>query len=128
MEEIVEFTELGEYLDLPTRTCSAGMMPRLALGLTTTVRSDVLLLDEWIAAGDIGFIEKAEVRASSFARRSSVVVVASHSEDGIRRLCNKALWFRQGEIAAFGDVENILSRDKGEFGNASQYADANIVR
>jgi ABC-2 type transport system ATP-binding protein/lipopolysaccharide transport system ATP-binding protein len=120
IDEIAEFTELGDYLDLPMRTYSAGMMLRLAFGVTTTVRSDVLLLDEWIAAGDVGFIEKAQQRASTFARRSSVVVVASHSEEVIRRLCNKALWLKQGEIAAFGDVDEVMTRYKTEFGGISQ--------
>jgi ABC-2 type transport system ATP-binding protein len=127
MDEIVEFTELGDYLDLPMRTYSAGMMLRLAFGVTTTVRSDVLLLDEWIAAGDIGFVEKAQQRASTFARRSSVVVVASHSEDVIRRLCNKALWLRQGEMAALGDVDEVLDRYLTEFGGASYETDVTFA-
>ena len=107
MDEIAEFTELGDYLDLPIRTYSAGMMLRLAFGVTTTVRSDVLLLDEWIAAGDMGFLEKAQQRASSFVRRSNVLVVASHSKDVIQRLCNKALWLDKGDMIKFGDVGEV---------------------
>lgn len=111
-EEIAEFTELGDYLDLPMRTYSAGMMLRLAFGVATTVRSDVLLLDEWIAVGDLGFLEKAQQRASRFVRRSKVLVVASHAQEVIQRLCNKALWLRKGEVAAFGDVESVMERYK----------------
>jgi len=113
-DEIAEFTELGDYLDLPIRTYSAGMMLRLAFGVATTVRSDVLLLDEWIAVGDLGFLEKAQQRASSFVSRSKVLVVASHSEDVVRRLCNKVLWLRKGEPAAFGDVDTIMEQYKRE--------------
>jgi ABC-2 type transport system ATP-binding protein len=113
-DEIAEFTELGDYLDLPVRTYSAGMMLRLAFGVATTVRSDVLLLDEWIAVGDVGFLEKAQQRASSFVSRSKVMVVASHSEGVVRRLCNKALWLRKGEVAGFGDVDEVMERYKAE--------------
>jgi ABC-2 type transport system ATP-binding protein len=118
-DEIAEFTELGDYLDLPVRTYSAGMMLRLAFGVATTVKSDVLLLDEWIAVGDIGFFEKAQERASNFVSRSKVMVVASHSEDVIRRLCNKALWLRKGEPAGFGGVDEIMERYKSEQLNAA---------
>jgi ABC-2 type transport system ATP-binding protein/lipopolysaccharide transport system ATP-binding protein len=90
------------------------MMLRLAFGVATTVKSDVLLLDEWIAVGDIGFFEKAQQRASNFVSRSKVIVVASHSEDVIRRLCTKALWLRKGQPAGFGDVDEIMERYKAE--------------
>lgn len=114
MDEIAEFTELGEYLDLPMRTYSAGMMMRLAFGVATTVKSDILLLDEWIAVGDLSFLEKAQKRASNFVSKSNILVVASHSEDVIRRLCNKLLWLRKGECAAYGDVDEIMDRYKCE--------------
>lgn len=112
--EIAEFTELGDYLDLPMRTYSAGMVLRLAFGVATTVRSEVLLLDEWIAVGDLGFLEKAQQRASRFVSRSNVLVVASHSEEVIRRLCNKVLWLHKGEMAGFGDVDVVMTRYKAE--------------
>jgi ABC-2 type transport system ATP-binding protein len=108
IDDIAEFTELGEYLDLPMRTYSAGMMMRLAFGVATTIKSDILLLDEWMAVGDLSFLEKAQKRATSFVSKSNILVVASHSEDVIRRLCNKLLWLRKGECAAFGDVNEIM--------------------
>jgi ABC-2 type transport system ATP-binding protein/lipopolysaccharide transport system ATP-binding protein len=113
-QEIADFTDLGDYLHLPMRTYSAGMMLRLAFGVATTVRSDILLLDEWIAVGDLGFLEKAQQRASRFVSRSNILVVASHSEDVIRRLCNKLLWLRKGEIVAFGEVDDVMTRYKEE--------------
>lgn len=109
IDDIAEFSELGEYLDLPMRTYSAGMMMRLAFGVATTIKSDILLLDEWIAVGDLGFLEKAQKRASSFVSKSNILVVASHSEDVIRRLCNKLLWLKQGRCAAFGDVDEVMA-------------------
>lgn len=112
IDEIAEFTELGEYLDLPMRTYSAGMMMRLAFGVATTINSDILLLDEWVAVGDLGFLEKAQKRASSFVSKSNILVVASHSEDVIRRLCNKLLWLKQGVCVAFGDVDEVMERYK----------------
>lgn len=111
-DEIAEFTELGDYLDLPIRTYSAGMLMRLAFGVATTIKSDVLLLDEWIAVGDLSFLEKAQQRATSFVSRSNVLVVASHSEDVLRRLCNRALWLNHGDVVAFGDVDEVLERYK----------------
>lgn len=119
VDDIAEFTELGEYLDLPMRTYSAGMMMRLAFGVATTVKSDILLLDEWIAVGDLSFLEKAQRRATSFVSKSNILVVASHSEEVIRRLCNKLLWLRKGECAAFGDVDEIMARYTAEQTKAS---------
>lgn len=120
MGEIADFTDLGDYLDLPMRTYSAGMMLRLAFGVATTVRSDILLLDEWIAVGDLGFLEKAQQRATNFVSRSNILVVASHSESVIRRLCTKLLWLRQGEIVAFGPVDEVMERYKAEQLGAAQ--------
>ena len=116
MGDIADFTELGDYLDLPIRTYSAGMMLRLAFAVVTTVKSDVLLLDEWIAVGDAGFWEKAQQRASSFVSKSKVIVVASHSEEVIRRLCNKVLWLRQGEVARYGEVNEVMDAYKLQTG------------
>lgn len=112
LEEIAAFTELGEYLDLPVRTYSSGMLLRLAFGVSTAIRSDILLLDEWIAVGDIGFLEKAQRRAARFVETTNILVVASHSEDIIRRLCNKVLWLAKGRVRAFGDVEEIVTAYK----------------
>jgi ABC-2 type transport system ATP-binding protein/lipopolysaccharide transport system ATP-binding protein len=120
MGEIAEFTDLGDYLHVPMRAYSAGMMLRLAFGVATTVRSDILLLDEWIAVGDLGFLEKAQQRATNFVSRSNILVVASHSEDVIRRLCTKLLWLRQGGVAAFGDVDAVMERYKAEQRGAGQ--------
>lgn len=109
IDDIAAFTELGEYLYLPIRTYSQGMLLRLAFGVSTTMDSDILLLDEWIGVGDAKFVEKANERAKRFIDNSAIMVLATHSDDIIRRLCNKALWLNQGNIMAFGDVGEVLT-------------------
>lgn len=106
--EIIAFTELGPYLDLPVRTYSSGMQMRLAFGVATAVRPEILLLDEWILAGDAHFMEKAKARVAAFVQRAQILVLASHSSEVIRQWCNKALYLRNGTVAAYGDVDDVL--------------------
>lgn len=108
MEDIAAFTELGDYLDLPVRTYSAGMTLRLAFGAATAVDPEILLMDEWIAVSDSQFLEKAQRRAESFVNRSSIMVVASHVDGVLRRLCNKAIWLERGSVLSFGPVDDVL--------------------
>ena len=109
MEDIAAFTELGDYLDLPVRTYSAGMTLRLAFAAATAVDSEILLMDEWIAVSDTQFLEKAQHRAESFVDRSSIVVVASHVEAVLKRLCNKLLWLDRGGVMRMGPVDEVLA-------------------
>jgi ABC-2 type transport system ATP-binding protein len=108
VEEIAAFTELGEYLDLPVRVYSSGMKLRLAFAISTAVDPDILLLDEWMASGDAHFVEKAERRMNELIGRSSILVLASHSEDLIRRFCNKGLYLDGGRVKSFGPLEAVL--------------------
>ncbi|MBM3486315.1 MAG: ABC transporter ATP-binding protein [Alphaproteobacteria bacterium] len=109
MDEIAAFTELGDHLSLPVRTYSSGMTLRLAFAVSTCFDPEILVMDEWIGVGDAHFIEKAERRLESFIGRSSVLVVASHSEPLLRRLCNKAVLLDAGRVAAFGPVAEIFA-------------------
>lgn len=109
MDDIAAFTELGDYLDLPVRTYSAGMTLRLAFAAATSVDPEILLLDEWLAVSDSKFLEKAQRRAEGFVNRSSILVVASHVEDVLKRLCNKLLWLERGTIQRVGPVEEVLA-------------------
>lgn len=109
MDDIAAFTELGDYLDLPVRTYSAGMTLRLAFAAATSVDPEILLLDEWLAVSDSKFLEKAQRRAEGFVNRSSILVVASHVEDVLKRLCNKLLWLERGTIRRVGPVEEVLA-------------------
>lgn len=108
-EEIAEFTELGDYLDLPLRTYSSGMRLRLAFAIATAVDADILLLDEVIGVGDAGFQDKAERRLKQLHDRAEIVVLAIHSSEAIRKTCNKVLWLEHGKVRGFGSVDNVLS-------------------
>jgi ABC-type polysaccharide/polyol phosphate transport system ATPase subunit len=106
--DIEEFSELGEYLGLPVRTYSAGMVVRLGFSLATAVDPGILLMDEWIGAGDARFAERASQRLRSFIDRSSILVLASHSEALIRSWCNKAALLDGGRIKQLGEVEEVF--------------------
>lgn len=108
--EIAAFSELGDYIDLPVRTYSSGMMMRLSLGVATALEPDILLMDEWLMAGDAQFMEKARARLAGFVERARIMVLASHSEQIIREWCNKALLLRAGSVVAFGSVDDVFSQ------------------
>jgi ABC-2 type transport system ATP-binding protein/lipopolysaccharide transport system ATP-binding protein len=110
IRDIEEFTELGEYLSLPTRIYSAGMQARLAFALATLQPSDILLIDEGIAALDADFQQKAHARIKKLAGRMKILLIASHSRELCRSLCNKALLMSKGEAVFFGDVEEGFVR------------------
>jgi ABC-2 type transport system ATP-binding protein/lipopolysaccharide transport system ATP-binding protein len=106
--EIAEFTELGDFLELPIRTYSAGMRLRLAFAISTSINPDILLVDEGIATGDAAFQGKARKRLAEFANRAAIIVLASHAQQLIRQACNKAVLMRQGRVIQFGETEKIL--------------------
>ena len=108
MADIAEFTELGDYLDIPVRTYSSGMMTRLTFAVATCFAPEILLMDEWIVAGDAGFLAKAQHRIKSFIERAGILVLASHSSDICRQWCNKAVWMERGEIKMHGEIETVL--------------------
>lgn len=109
-EDIATFTELGDHLDLPLRTYSSGMRLRLAFAVSTAVDADILLLDEVIGVGDSLFMKKAEERMLNLQNRAKIVVLASHSENVIRQMCNKVLWMDRGRIREFGSVDLVMVR------------------
>ena len=106
---IAEFTEIGPFLNMPLRTYSAGMRLRLAFAIATARDPDILLLDEAIGAGDAVFFQKAFGRLKAMVHRSNILVVATHSDDIIRQICNKAIWLHQGSLMEYGDVESVLA-------------------
>jgi ABC-2 type transport system ATP-binding protein len=107
-EEIAHFTELGDYLEMPLRTYSTGMILRLGFAVSTHVDADILLMDEWIGAGDSAFTAKAQRRLLDLVDEAAILVLASHSEDIIRHVCNKAILLKQGSIAHAGSVDDAL--------------------
>lgn len=108
-EDIAEFTELGDYLDLPLRTYSSGMRVRLAFAISTAVEADILLLDEVLGVGDASFQEKANKRLQDLHARAEIVVLAIHNSDAIRKTCNKVLWMERGRMKMFGGVEDVVN-------------------
>lgn len=113
MEEIAEFSELGEYLDMPLRTYSSGMRIRLALGVVTSIDPEILLLDEGLGAVDAAFMRKARNRLKDMVRRSGLLVFASHSNEFLAQLCDKAIWIDHGEVALAGSVEEVVRAYEG---------------
>ncbi len=113
LPEIVEVCELGDYLSLPVRTYSAGMLTRLGFALATALDPEILLLDEGLAAGDARFAQRAEQRMQGLIERSSILVLASHSDQMIRDMCNKAMLMEKGHVIAIGPIEDIFEQYHG---------------
>ena len=109
MEEIAAFTELGDYLRMPIRSYSSGMLMRLAFGVATCVHPEILLMDEWLLAGDAYFLEKARARLASFVTGSKILVLASHSDLIVRDWCNKGLFLDRGQVRMFGPIDDVLA-------------------
>ena len=120
VDDIIEFTELGDFLKVPVRTYSSGMLLRLAFAIATARDPEILLVDEVIGVGDAAFFEKAFTRLKALAQRSRILIVASHNESILRRLCDKGLWLSHGSSVAFGDIDAVLrayrKRDASAFG------------
>ncbi|MDR8051208.1 ABC transporter ATP-binding protein [Burkholderia cenocepacia] len=98
IDEIAEFSELGDYLNMPTRTYSSGMSLRLAFATSTCICPDILLMDEWLSVGDESFNRKASARLKSLVENSSILVLASHSPDLVSKVCNRKIALEKGVL------------------------------
>jgi len=116
VDEVAAFTELGEFLELPVRTYSAGMQARLAFAMATCIEPEILLLDEGIGAGDAAFWEKANERLDAFVAKAGILVLASHSLELVRRLCTTAVLMERGRVKWTGSVEEALQIYRGPMG------------
>ncbi|WNV74786.1 ABC transporter ATP-binding protein [Geodermatophilus sp. DSM 44513] len=114
VDDIAEFTELGDFLRMPLRTYSTGMRVRLALGVVTSIDPEILLLDEGIGAVDAAFLEKSKKRLSDLVERSGLLVFASHSDEFLRELCDTAIWMEHGQVKLHGELEEVLRAYKGQ--------------
>jgi ABC-type polysaccharide/polyol phosphate transport system ATPase subunit len=108
-KSIAEFCELGEFLDMPVLTYSAGMKMRLSFAIATAFEPEILLLDEWLGTGDRHFLEKASARMRGFVDRAGILVLATHSTELLQQNCNLALWLSRGRVKRFGGVDEVLS-------------------
>ena len=107
-DDVASFAELGDFLELPLRTYSAGMMIRLGFALATAIRPQVLLMDEWLLAGDASFMDKARARIGEMVRSAEIMVLSSHATDIVRSWCTRLIWLDQGRVRADGDVTPVL--------------------
>lgn len=106
-ESIVEFSELGDFIELPVRTYSTGMHLRLAFAVSTVVRPEILLMDEWLSVGDEGFKHKAEARLAEVVDSTKILVVATHSRELLETTCNRAIWLEHGQIKMDGPAKEV---------------------
>lgn len=96
IDEVIEFSELGDFINLPVRTYSSGMVLRLAFSITTCVKPEILLMDEWMSVGDEQFKQKAEKRLTDFVESAGILVFATHDHDLAKRLCNRHIYLEHG--------------------------------
>ena len=111
-QEIVAFCGLGDFIDLPVRTYSAGMYVRLAFAISTAFSPEVLLVDEVFGAGDATFAHKAVARMQEIVRQSGIFVIATHDLALVEKVCSRAIWLEAGRIVADGPVDTVLSEFK----------------
>lgn len=109
MLEIAEFSELGDYLNMPVKYYSSGMLIRLAFSVSTAIDPDILLLDEALAAGDAAFIQKAQARMASLMEKSKILILVTHSMQTAIDMCNRCLWLDRGEILMDGDPRKVTA-------------------
>lgn len=118
--EVESFTELGDYLRLPVRAYSQGMLLRLAFAISTSVTPDILLMDEMIGAGDALFLKKAQERISHLIDRVAILVIASHNDAILREFCDTGLFLEEGRIVHSGRIEECLALQLGSGGTAAR--------
>ncbi|PVZ87144.1 polysaccharide/polyol phosphate ABC transporter ATP-binding protein [Serratia sp. S1B] len=111
-DEIVEFADLGEFIDYPIKTYSAGMQVRLAFAISTAVGGSILLLDEVIGAGDANFMIKAKKRITALIEQAEILVLASHDFGTLKEICQRGLVFHKGQIVFDGSIDNAVLKYK----------------
>lgn len=109
-EDVAAFAELSDFLDLPVRIYSAGMVVRLGFALATAIKPQILLMDEWFLAGDAAFLERASARLEAMVRGADILVLSSHQSDIVRDWCTRVLWLDQGKVVADGPADEVLDR------------------
>ncbi|MBQ8317042.1 MAG: ABC transporter ATP-binding protein [Lachnospiraceae bacterium] len=109
-DEIVEFSELKEFIDVPLKNYSSGMRARLGFAIATVVKPDILILDEVLSVGDAKFKKKSEAKLMSMMDEQTTVIFVSHNLAQVRRICNKAMILEKGRLIAYGDIDEIATR------------------
>lgn len=109
LDEIINFSELGEFIDSPVRTYSSGMYMRLAFSVAINVDAEILLIDEILAVGDQHFQDKCFAKLEELSKSNKTIVIVSHNLESIKQLCNRAIWLKDGEIAMDGNCEDVVN-------------------
>ncbi len=108
-DDVAAFAELDDFLDLPVRVYSSGMLVRLGFGLATAIKPQVLLMDEWLLAGDSNFLDKARARLEDLVRGAEILVLSSHLPEVVRDWCTRVIWLDQGRVRADGPADAVLA-------------------
>ncbi len=109
LEKIIEFSELGEYIDNPVRTYSSGMYMRLAFSVAINVDAEILLIDEILSVGDQHFQEKCFEKMRQLRKEGKTMVFVTHSMDSVKQLCNRAIWLYEGKVKLDGNTEEVIA-------------------
>lgn len=107
IDEIIEFSELGKFIDIPIKNYSSGMLAKLGFSIATSVNPDILIIDEILGVGDVNFMKKSSDKIKSLMDGGTTVILVSHSVPQIRELCDKAIWIDNGHVRAIGEVNNV---------------------
>ena len=106
-DEIVEFTELAPFLDVPMKNYSSGMVARVGFAISTVTKPDILIVDEILAVGDFLFQQKCEARINQMMERGTTVIIVSHSIEQIERLCDRVAWLEKGKLKMIGECQKV---------------------
>ena len=113
VEDVMEFAELGEFMELPVRLYSSGMGVRLAFAMATAIRPQILLMDEWFLAGDASFLDKARLRLENMVRTAEILVLSSHIDSIVREWATRVIWLDHGRIRDDGNPDAVLQNYLG---------------
>jgi lipopolysaccharide transport system ATP-binding protein len=112
-DDVQEFADLGDFMDLPVRIYSSGMTVRLGFALATAIRPQLLLMDEWFLAGDYNFMQKARGRIESMVHGAEILVLSSHAHNVVAAWCTRVIWMHEGRIRADGEPQSVLEQYLG---------------
>ena len=115
-DEIVEFAEIQDFIDMPIRNYSSGMMARLAFSIASVVQPEILIVDEILAVGDVAFQEKSFNRMKELMTGGATVLFVSHDLEKIEEMCDKVIWLQRGKVVMYGDTEEVCSEYRNSQG------------
>lgn len=119
-DEILEFSELGDFINLPVKNYSSGMLSKLGFSIATIVEPDILILDEVLGVGDINFRKKSKEKLKSLMASNTTVLLVSHSINEIRNICDKAIWINHGKLVDYGEVNSVCDKYEEAAKNVSK--------